>query len=336
MATLVQTNLPSLQDLPQEFVIDMPNFSAISLKGEEKSKYLQGQVTCDVNELTDDSILHGGHCDAKGKVLSIFRLINRDEAHLLLQSKDSIEKSLSELNKFGVFAKVDIAQPNDIKFIALVGENVVSKLKTHFGKAPDSLTPVVQCDSTSIVYIAGKVTRYLIIDNSINIDNFVSSLELPIYNENIWRLLEISEGFPMLNSDSITQYVPQMLNLDAIHGISFTKGCYLGQETVARMQYLGKNKKVMALIKGNIDVSSISSTCSSIKLEKQLGENWRSAGDILNCYCSDNGDIYLQAVIAKDIEADTSLRLSKVDSSACISSNLTMSSLPYAMTDLTS
>jgi folate-binding Fe-S cluster repair protein YgfZ len=89
-----------------------------------------------------------------------------------------------------------------------------------------------------------------------------------------------------------------MLNLQAINGISFTKGCYLGQETVARMQYLGKNKR--ALFSLNAQLSQPLS-CDDI-IEKQLGENWRKAGDILASYQADDGSCFIQTILSNDEE----------------------------------
>ncbi len=243
MSVEINTDLPSLAKLPENFLIELDNYSAISLEGEEQSKYLQGQVTCDVNTSDVSSLQHGAHCDAKGKVFSVFRLINRLGAHLLVQPKNSIPPSLSELKKFAVFSKVTIEQTENLNFYALVGKQARTILSEEFSKVPDSLTPVVQFGSTTLIYISGQLPRFMIIDEAIAITKRLKNFSLPVYQQKLWHLLEIDQGFPMISSSHSGHYVPQMLNLQAINGISFTKGCYLGQETVARMQYLGKNKR---------------------------------------------------------------------------------------------
>ncbi|GAA0820550.1 tRNA-modifying protein YgfZ [Colwellia asteriadis] len=313
--------LPSLSELPENYCINLSDFSAISLAGEEQSKYLQGQVTCDVNNANEHSLMIGAHCDAKGKVFSVFRLINRNNAHLLIQPSASITDSLAELKKFGVFAKVEITQTQDLSFAALVGEKSVELLQNKFSQVPDSSTPVVQDNSTTLVYVSGKQARYLLIDSPDNLAALVQSFELPTYTQAIWNLLEITEGFPILSINSCRQYVPQMLNLQAINGISFTKGCYLGQETVARMQYLGKNKRALFSLTAQLpDTLNNDNT-----IEKQLGENWRKAGDILASYQSDNGTCYLQAVLANDGETQK-LRLGLNPETV-----VTKAALPYAL-----
>jgi folate-binding protein YgfZ len=318
----ITTESPSLEQLPSTFLISLDSYSAISLIGEEQTSYLQGQVTCDVNSSTEDNLLIGAHCNAKGKVFSVFRLINRDSAHLLIQPKASIVDSITELKKFGVFAKVDITASDNLSFFALVGEQATTILHEHFNQVPDSLTPVVQSNSTTLVYIAGKQARYLLIDEISVLENIINTLSLPVYNATLWNLLEINEGFVQISTISSGQYVPQMLNLQAIHGISFTKGCYLGQETVARMQYLGKNKRALYSLKSHLaqplDNNDI--------IEKQLGDNWRKAGDIVSYYQADNGQSYLQAVLNSDLDDSTVLRIKSQPDSRIV-----IQTLPYSL-----
>jgi tRNA-modifying protein YgfZ len=323
MTIAIDTTKPSLENLPNNYLISLEDYSAISLIGEEQSKYLQGQVTCDVNELEQKSLLNGAHCNAKGKVFSCFRLFNRQQQHLLFQPKATLDASLAELKKFGVFAKVEISSTDSLSFIAVVGEQAIANLKAQFTQIPDNLTPVIQQGTTTLVYIAGKVTRYLMIDEKEHINNLITNFDLPVLTSDIWTLLEIIEGIPALTLQNDNEYVPQMLNMQAIQGISFTKGCYLGQETVARMQYLGKNKKALFALSGK--------QAEEIKtpvIEKQLGENWRKAGDITSIYQADNGQCYIQAVLNNDIESSTQLRIKDHHASS-----LSIIDLPYTLNE---
>lgn len=322
MSITIAATLPAVEQLPDAFLVAVESFSAISLKGDEQSQYLQGQITCDVNAASDNSLLVGAHCNAKGKVFSVFRLINRNGAHLLIQPIASLDNSITELKKFGVFAKVEITQANELSFFALAGAKATEHIHSTFKQTPDSLTPVVHCGTTTLVYIAGKQARYLLIDESQALAVLATQFNLPIYPSAVWDLLEITEGFPQLSNAGSTEYVPQMLNLQAINGISFTKGCYLGQETVARMEYLGKNKRALFSLHAttNIDVQS------SDTIEKKLGENWRKAGDILASYQADNGQCYLQAVLASDIDENTSMRIK-----AQADIKVAIQALPYSL-----
>lgn len=318
------TDLPNYDQLPNVFAISLAEYGAIALHGEEQSKYLQGQVTCDVNTIEENNLLIGAHCDAKGKVFSAFRLINRNNTHLLLQPTASISSSLAELKKFGVFAKVNIEQTTGLAFYAVAGKNATEVLHQQFVELPNSLTPVLQVGTTTIVYLAGKLKRYLIIDDAAVAAKIIANFSLAIYSQALWNLIEINEGFPLLAAETVSAYVPQMLNLQAIHGISFTKGCYLGQETVARMQYLGKNKRALFSLKGVSTTNNTQDLPAGSVIEQQLGDNWRKAGDILSSYISNDGTCYLQAVLASDIEATTNLRIKGQEQSS-----LQLVDLPY-------
>ena len=316
----MNNNLPSYNELPEVFAINLDSIGAITLTGEEQIKYLQGQVTCDVASLAQDKLLNGAHCNAKGKVFSVFRLFERQGNFLLLQPTSSIEQSLAELKKFGVFAKVAISQDNEHAYLALAGQQASVKIAELFQQVPDNLTPVIHENNTTVLYIAGNVSRYIIIDNAKKIAEISATLNIAVYSNAVWDLLEISAGFPLLSQQHVAEYVPQMLNLQAINGISFTKGCYLGQETVARMQYLGKNKRALFALTGKDMVVNVGDI-----IEKKLGENWRKAGDVLAFYQASNQQSYIQGVLANDIDAATELRIKTQDS------NLTILPLPYKL-----
>lgn len=303
--------LPSLAQLPEVFSLELTQLSAISLTGEEQNHYLQGQVTCDVLSLADSKLLTGAHCNAKGKVFSVFRLFNADGRNLLLQPKTTLEASLKELQKFGVFAKVDIAEASDLKFYAVAGSKSAEAIGKIVSTVPDSLTPVVEEQDVVVLYIGGETDRYVIATQKAF--NDVIDAGITKLHQDVWQLLEITDGFPHMAESHVDQYVPQMLNLQAIGAISFNKGCYLGQETVARMQYLGKNKRALFSLvsQSNVPLENIT------LLEQQLGENWRKAGDVLASYHADDGEVYLQGVLASDIEVETALRAKEQTSLLC-------------------
>jgi tRNA-modifying protein YgfZ len=276
----------------------------IVISGQDQKSYLQGQVTCDVQKAQASSLTHGAHCDAKGKVYSVFRLITRDDSQWLIQTKSAIAQSLAALQKFGVFAKVEIKQAGDISCFALIGEDATVRLKQMYHAVPDNMSPVLQVGSITIAYLAGKIDRYLLIVEQHELETELAKFNLPVYQHDVWNLLEITEGFPLLTNNSILEFVPQMLNVQAIHGISFTKGCYLGQETVARMQYLGKNKRALYGLAGQTAPVSLDD-----QLELQLGEHWKRAGIVQASYHADNGQTYLQAVLPSDIDLQSQLRV---------------------------
>ncbi|KGJ97694.1 tRNA-modifying protein YgfZ [Thalassotalea sp. ND16A] len=326
----IQPAKPNIEQLPENFAIIVDSISAISVSGVEADTYLQGQLTCDVEQLEVKKLLVGSHCDAKGKMFSAFRLLKQNEQRLLIQSSASLNASMTELQKFGVFAKVDIALAEQLGYLALVGASSGEFIQAEFNAVPDSFNPVITNDDASVLYVGGATERYLIVAKREHIDALSKKLTVDIYPSEVWTLLEIQSGFVHMNSVSVGEYVPQMLNLQLVNGISFSKGCYLGQETVARMKYLGRNKKALYALKseGELKWQADAMINDSSMLEKQAGENWRRGGDIIAHYEADDGTIYIQAVLANDTEADASLRLKHQNG---IKFNLM--SLPYSLAE---
>jgi len=321
MSLTILDTRPAPQQLTPSYLIDLSQLSAIVLSGKDQKTYLQGQVTCDVLPTTNSSLTHGAHCDAKGKVYAVFRLLGRDDSQWLIQPKTTIAPSLTALQKFGVFAKVAIKEAGDVGYFALIADHAEDLLKQHYQIVPDNMTPVVSAGAVTIAYLPGAIDRYLVITEQHAVEQEMAKFNLPIFHHTVWTLLDIIEGFPILSSETVSAFVPQMLNVQAIHGISFTKGCYLGQETVARMQYLGKNKRALYCLTGSSDNVAINDT-----IEIQLGEQWKRAGTVQACYQDQQGTVYLQAVLASDADHQSVFRIKEQTNSL-----LHIHPLPYSL-----
>lgn len=241
----------------------------ISLTGADKLSYLHGQITQDLNKLTTSNFLWTGHCSAKGKLWGVFKLFSHQDSYYLSGSSAEVEQSLIELKKYAVFAKVDISASSK-RLIGLIGDDLSATL--------DELNITFNENTSACDFASGKALKLannrvlLMVDNQFAVPDTVSTLD----NDTPWQQAAILAGEPQLNSDAIGEYVPQMVNLQAIGGISFKKGCYTGQETVARMKYLGKNKRAMYIVSGQSE-----SMLDEPELEVQLGENWRRAGKLI-------------------------------------------------------
>ena len=241
----------------------------ISLTGADKLSYLHGQITQDLNKLTTSNFLWTGHCSAKGKLWGVFKLFSHQDSYYLSGSSAEVEQSLVELKKYAVFAKVDIGASSK-RLIGLIGDDL-STILTELGIAFDD--NIIACDFDNGKALKLADNRVLLMVNS---QFAIPDSVLTLDNDAPWQQAAILAGEPQLSSDAIGEYVPQMVNLQAIGGISFKKGCYTGQETVARMKYLGKNKRAMYIVSGQSE-----SMLDEPELEVQLGENWRRAGKLI-------------------------------------------------------
>ena len=296
--------------LPAEpTLFPLTDLAITRLTGNDRVKYLQGQVTCDVNALQPGQSTLGGHCDPKGKLWSDFRLLCLDESLLLLTKPSVLARQLPELKKFAVFAKVEIGEFQG-QAIGLAGQGTDAWIAAQYGLQETGLVE-------GGMAVRVEAERWLLVSEQ------PLDIGLPVGQESLWWGLDIKAGIPHLEAVHQGEYIPQMLNLQALDGISFTKGCYMGQEIVARAKYRGANNRALFVLAGQAS----GPVASGDTLEIQLGDNWRRSGMVLNAWQQD-GQLWLTAVLPKDTETDASFRLKQEEGS-----RLALQPLPYSLTE---
>ena len=286
--------------LPEVMMTHISDWGAITMVGDDKKSYLQGQVTCDVVQLASDESTLGAHCDAKGKVWSIFRLFHHNNGYALLQPKSAIEVELVEIKKYAVFSKVDIEQSSDV-IIGVMG----AAADQYIDSISESQGKVRAISGGTAVQVAENRWALLVTEQAA--EALVTSSSAEKVSEALWQYHEIIDAQPHLTKAEQNEHIPQALNLQAIGGISFTKGCYTGQETVARAKYRGMNKREMRIVSGS--TAEVLTLENPIELERSVGENWRGAGRLINVYqFADNQAIGLM-VLPNNLDDDVQLRL---------------------------
>ena len=290
--------LTSSDALPPLAIAPLTTWGAITVQGQDKKSYLQGQITCDVVTLEPHQATFGAHCDAKGKVWSAFRLFHHNQGYAMFQPASLIEKELAELKKYAIFAKVEFAHSHDIA-LGVMGSDASTLI--------DSLSPetgdVRQVEGGTAVKI--DALRWLLLLTPAAAEQLVTASHAEKVDQSLWTLLDIQAGLPLLTAEQQNEHIPQALNLQALGGISFSKGCYTGQETVARAKYRGINKRALFIIKGaaELDIEE------SAELERAVGDNWRSAGKLLASYRFSDNQALALVVLPNNLDSDTQLRL---------------------------
>ncbi|MHC6800375.1 tRNA-modifying protein YgfZ [Vibrio antiquarius] len=309
----------STQDaLPELSISLLDNFGMITMVGDDKKSYLQGQVTCDVVSLEQDQSTLGAHCDAKGKVWSVFRLFHHHDGYGMIQPKSAIDVELSEIKKYAIFSKVTIEASDEV-ILGVAGVKA-DELISSMSKTTGSVRPVEGGTAVQV-----SQSRWLLILSASAAQQVVENTNAALTTNELWNRFDIEAGLPFVSASAQNAHIPQALNVQALGGISFTKGCYTGQETVARAKYRGTNKRAMYIVKG---ATSAPFSDEPIELERSVGENWRSVGALLNHYqFSDNQAIGL-IVLPNNLDEDTRLRL--VAQPEC---EWTIESLPYSLDD---
>jgi hypothetical protein len=301
------------------FIAPLPAFEIISVSGSDNRKYLQSQTTCDIDLLTEDGFLRGAHCDAKGKTWSIFHLFEQNNELLVIAFRDELNASVNQWRKFGVFSKVSFAAGHDNYAVLGIGGDGAEKVVTQLGfNLPDGNGRLSRHKGGSLLQLAEQ--HYMLVLPKNDAIALLDS-NYPLAAPTLWLKQHIMHGLCYLEQPLVGEFVPQMLNLQAVDAISFTKGCYLGQETVARMKYLGRNKRAAWILHADTDEAP----AAGCDIEQQFNDNWRRVGQVINAV-NINNQLWLIGVLPNDITPADSLRL-KSDSAPA----LQLLPLPYLL-----
>ena len=205
--------------------------------------FLQNMLTNDVNALSSNQAQLTGFCNPKGRLLAIFQLIRRTEDYLILLPSDLAAFISQRLSMFKLRSKVDIALCDDLYPIGLLDPiSLVDPVESWYGQnTPEGL----------VIRQPGDKARYLLIADETGLNNLKDWLndDWLIGAEEFWQSQNIQAGLPAVFESTKEAFTPQQVNLDLVGGVSFKKGCYPGQEVVARLHYLGTPSRRMFLAK---------------------------------------------------------------------------------------
>lgn len=279
-----------------DLCVPLTQYRLIEIAGVDAEKYLQGQLTCDVAKLDVGTHTLTSHCDPKGKMSGLFRLYRAAaEQFFAVVHQSLLPEALTQLKKYAVFSKVTFTEL-DTPIFGVTSGDILAKLHEN---------------STALVIPHGQ-KRAMVWGEPLGTNGAAE----------LWDLIDIQDGLPILLKENQFELIPQAANLQAVeNAISFTKGCYIGQETVARAKYRGANKRAMFTLVGNIE-GDVELPTPASSIEMQLGENWRATGTILASVAY-QGKLWLQVVMNKDVEPETRFRLNGVE--------LQMCDLPYSV-----
>jgi folate-binding protein YgfZ len=225
----------------------LPFLGVLRIGGVDATRFLQGQLTNDVQLLADGRTQLAALNSPQGRVLALLRLHQAEDAIYALLPTDLVETVAALLRRFVLRSKVDLQVAADLQ-AGWIGTSALSPAlvdttcdMTRTVSAMPSLT------STHVVsfdYAPGRQVIAVTPEAWRSITGLSASRAHPRI-ENEWTAADIAEGLPQISASTSGQFVPQMLNLDLLDAISFRKGCYTGQEIVARTQHLGRIKRRM-------------------------------------------------------------------------------------------
>ena len=234
----------------------LPQFGLIRATGEDGDKFLQGQFTNDIREVDDSRFQMNSYCSPKGRMLANFLVLRHEEELLLQMPLETHELMMKQLPKFILMSKVRIEDATDsLVCMGLAGPEAESVIRRQLKTLPDEPGRLVREGGITLMRMPGEMPRFELLGDVEEVIKLweAFSPEATVAEPGYWSLLDIRAGIPTIYRSTSETFVPQMTNMQLIDGVSFIKGCYTGQEVVARMRYLGKLKRRMYLASVDTD-----------------------------------------------------------------------------------
>ena len=266
---------PTSSISPAVYCLD--HLAVLTLSGQDASALLQGQSTCNVSDASDNLSLLGSFCSVKGRVISTFLLVKQGDEFQLILPADLAESICKRLKIYVLRADVKIQiTPQEIGLFGFTDNRVAPYLPAN-----DYQTTVFN-DNAAIVKLPSTATlRFIFIgslDRAQALFEQIGTTDRNFYPSLAWKFLDTLAGLPNITPATRETWIPQSINLDTLGAISFKKGCYTGQEIIARTHYKGKAKASMhhATLNANVAITP------GLKLFKVDSDNDQSIGEVVN------------------------------------------------------
>lgn len=214
----------------------------LAVRGPDAAKFLQGQLTCNLNYLDERTCSLGARCTPKGRMTSSFRILQESDGYLLAMAGELLEAQLADLKKYAVFSKSSLSDESAawVRYGLQGADSLLLALGLELPPQADS---VVRANGMIALRLSdGRAELWApATERAALHGRLAAQLEEAPLND--WLLGQVRAGIGQVFGGTRELFIPQMINLQAVGGVSFKKGCYTGQEIVARMQYLGKLKR---------------------------------------------------------------------------------------------
>ena len=299
---------------------DLSQLGVIALRGEDTAAFLQGQLSNDVRALHADGAQWSGYCNPKGRLLGNFLAWRQGEDYCLQLSGDILAGVLKRLSMFILRAKVQARNASDENVrLVVAGRQALAAVTAAMGAVPEATMRSVASEAGQVIRLGDdKFVLSIAPGRAAAVWQALRQSATPV-GAPVWDWLRLNAGIPMIVAATQELFVPQMVNLEVIGGVSFQKGCYPGQEIVARSQYLGKLKRRMFL--AHVDAEAApGDPLYSADMDGQ------ATGTVVNAAPAPAGGFDVLAVAQVESANTQTLHLKAADGAA-----LTLKPLPYAL-----
>ncbi|MHB8981294.1 CAF17-like 4Fe-4S cluster assembly/insertion protein YgfZ [Thiobacillus sp.] len=301
-------------------VADLSQLGVIALRGADTTGFLQGQLTNDVRNLHADAAQWNGYCSPKGRLLANFLAWRNGDDYWLQLSGDILAGVLKRLSMFILRSDVKARDASDETVrLVVAGSDAAATVRAAMGAIPEATMRTLTLAAGQVVRVGDdKFVLSIAPERAAEAWQSLTRSATPV-GAPVWDWMRLNAGIPMIVAVTQEQFVPQMVNLELIGGVSFQKGCYPGQEIVARSQYLGKLKRRMVLAHADAEAAPGDSLYSA-DLDGQ------ARGTVVNAAPAPAGGFDLLAVVQVESANSQTLHLKSADGVA-----LDLRPLPYAL-----
>jgi tRNA-modifying protein YgfZ len=294
----------------------------LHVRGPDAEKFLQGQLTCDLRELEKGLAINGAYCTPQGRMVCDFMLFRQGGEHISLRMRATIiEQTAAVLGKYIIFSKAQLEQQSGgSNIIACWGPGAATLVGQLCGAVPAGQMHTIHAEGITATQLDNDGEMFECVLAAPAAEQHAQAIRAAATAtpESAWQQLQIERGLARIEAANVDQFIPQMLNYDITGHVNFKKGCYTGQEVVARMHYRGKPKRRTYLLSGPADLQ-LSAGTALFKTDST-----QSVGNIVNAVESADG-VKLLAVATADV-LDKPLHVGTPDGPA-----LTLHELPYSL-----
>jgi folate-binding protein YgfZ len=285
-------------------VADLSHLGLIQFAGEDAQTFLQGQLSNDVRLLNGANSQWAAYCTPKGRMLASFLLWKNADNSYLAQLPAVLREALQKrLTMFVLRSKVKVTYESDNQVrLGVAGPNAEAAVRAAMGDAPPAVHSLSQNDKGMVLRLPGDCFEILVsAERAPELWNALTQTCQPVGGGR-WDWHMIRAGIPTVLPATQEEFVPQMANFELINGVNFKKGCYPGQEIVARTQYLGKLKRRMYLAKISGNILPTAPAAGDPLYSKDMQE--QSSGIIVNAQPAPGGYEVLAVIQTTSAEAE--------------------------------
>lgn len=306
----------------QAVYADLSQIGLIAFQGDDTTTFLQGQLTNDARQLAQQQAQYSGFCSPKGRLLGSFLLWQQEDSTYLQLPAELQPVLQKRLSMYILRSKVKARDAREEWLrLGIAGAGAAAVVKALTGCEINTDMKTAEAGTYAVIRLSGE--RYQMMVSSTDKEQVLAQLAQQAIAIAIdldqWQWLEIRAGVPTIVAATQEQFVPQMVNFDLTNSVNFQKGCYTGQEIVARTQYLGKLKRRMYLVHADVDMSA-GDEIFSPDMEGQ------ATGMVVNAQPAPTGGWDALAVMQISSVATQSMHVKSADGAV-----LSLQDLPYAV-----